>query len=81
MMKSVIARLQKFYMGFWYPVLVVGLVLIGHTIGHEVLFGAMMLLTMILGCWICTDLRFAVSPFLCTIFCVTVEHSDRKSVV
>ena len=76
-MKAFISRLQSFYMGIWYPVLVAGLVFLGHTIGHEVLFGILMLLTMVLGCWICNDLRFAVSPFLCTVFCVTVEHSPN----
>ncbi len=77
MMNLFITRLQSLYKSFWYPVLVVSLVLIGHTAGHEVLFGVIMLFTMALGCWISDDLRFAVTPFLCTIFCVTVEHSPN----
>lgn len=77
MMKKIISCLQSFYMGIWYPVLVVGLVLIGHTMGREVLFCILMLLSMTLGCWICDDLRFAVSPFLFTVFFVTVEHSPN----
>ncbi len=70
-------RVKTFYDGKYYPLLVVLLVFVGHTTGLDMLFGSLMLLSLILGCWICDDLRFAVLPFLCTIFVVTIEHSPN----
>ncbi|MBR2927230.1 MAG: O-antigen ligase family protein [Clostridia bacterium] len=70
-------RIRHFYNGVWYPVLVALLVFVGYCTNLELYFGVFMLATMMLGCFLCDDLRFAISPFLCTIFAVSVAHSPN----
>lgn len=76
-MVSVARKLKSFFDGRYYPVFVALLVFLGHSTEWEVLFGSVMLLSLILGCWVCDDLRFAVSPFLFTIFIVPIAHSPN----
>ena len=76
-MKNPIESVRRFYMGNYYPILVALLVLIGHTTGLDLVFGVLMLSSLILGCFICTDFRFAITPFFCTIFIVTIDHSPN----
>ncbi len=66
---------KKFYDGPWYPLLVALLVLIGHSTDLEVIFGVVMFCTVMLGCFLCDDLRFAITPFLCTVFLVSTNDS------
>ncbi len=49
----------------------------GHSLGLDILFGGIVIASLCLGCWICRDLRFAIAPFTCTIFIVTIEHSPN----
>ena len=76
-MKKIINALHQFYMGFYYPVFVALLIFIGHSTGYDIAFGAVAILSMILACFICTDLRFAIPVFLYTIFIVTIDHSPN----
>lgn len=70
-------RVRSFLGGPYYPLLVITLALVGHSTNLEVWFGIAMLLTMVVGCWLCYDFRFAISPFLCTILFVTADHSPN----
>ena len=77
MMKNTISALRNFYMGLYYPLLVALLILVGHSTGLDILFGGLAILSMVAGCFICTDFRFAIPVFLYTFFIVTVEHSPN----
>ena len=70
-------KLKSFYNGAYYPILVAILVFLGHSTELEILFGGIMMLSLIAGFWICDDMRFAISPFLCTIFIVPIHHSPN----
>ena len=72
-MNTCIETLRRFYGGRYYPILVACLVLLGHCTAQEVLFGALLIVSLIPALLICRDLRFAILPFLCTIFIVSVQ--------
>ncbi|MBQ8433072.1 MAG: O-antigen ligase family protein [Clostridia bacterium] len=76
-MTAVLERLRAFYLGKLYPLVVVLLIFLGHSIGLDIVFGGIVVGSLALGCWICRDLRFAIAPFTCTIFIVTIEHSPN----
>ncbi len=76
-MNKYIQTLQTFYSGKLYPVLVALLVFVGHSLGEELVFSGMIVASVVLACFICNDLRFAVSPFLCAYFLVTIEHGPN----
>lgn len=76
-MEQFFHTLRAFYHGRVYPILVAALIFVGHSTELEVLFGGLMLLTLIGGCLVCHDLRFAITPFLCTIFAVAINHSPN----
>ena len=76
-MKNIVNAMRKFYMGPYYPVFVAMLILVGHSTGYDVAFGAVAILSTVVACFICTDLRFAIPVFICTIFIVTIEHSPN----
>ena len=69
--------LQRFYDGPVYPLLVFALVLTGHTLGQDLIFFALLLITMVPGFLCARDLRFAVAPFLMTLLLVPPEHSPN----
>ncbi len=69
--------LQRFYGGGVYPLVVFALVLTGHTLGQDLIFFALLLITMVPGFLCATDLRFAVAPFLMTLLLVPAEHSPN----
>ncbi len=77
MMKNIINVLRTFYMGLYYPVFVALLIFLGHSTGYDIAFGAVAILSMILACFICSDLRFAIPVFMYTVFIVTIEHSPN----
>ena len=72
-MTSYQTLLRNFYLGKYYHVFVAGLVFLGHASGFEIIFGALMLLSLIPACFLCDDLRFAISPFLYTVFLVSAK--------
>lgn len=72
-MKSGIDYARGFYNGRFYPLLVTVLILLGHSTGYEVAFGIVMLLSVIPACLLCHDLRFALMPFLATVFIVSAK--------
>lgn len=69
--KKSLDLLRNFYNGAYYPILVACLIFFGHALGQELLFGALLLLTVIPACLFCDDLHFAVLPFLCSVFIVS----------
>lgn len=76
-MKTFLDRVREFYNGKLYALLVTVLVLIGHTTGWDIAFFVVMVATMLPGCAIAYDFRFAIMPFLCTVCFVTVEHTPN----
>lgn len=72
-MNDHIDSLRHFYNSKYYPILVALLIFLGHATGFEILFGAAVFLTVIPALMICHDLRFAILPFLCIIFTVSVK--------
>ncbi len=76
-MKTAFERLRDFYNGKWYAMLVTVLILIGHTSGYEIAFFIIMMATVLVGCAVADDFRFAVMPVLCTVCFVTVEHTPN----
>ncbi len=76
-MKTLLDFLRRFYGGIGYPILAVLLIFAGHTSGLDLLFAAILITTVFVGCLIATDLRFAIAPFTCFIFLVTPEHSPN----
>lgn len=72
-MSTSIETLRRFYSGRYYPILVALLILLGHCTAQEVLFGALLIATLIPALLVCRDLRFAILPFLCIIFIVSVQ--------
>ena len=64
---------RAFYGGRLYPALVALTVLLGHATGYEVAFGIAMLLSVVPACWICHDFKFALIPFMCTVFIVSAK--------
>ena len=70
-------KIRNFYGGKLYPVLVALLIFLGHSFELELAFGVLMFLTVIIGCLFCNDLRFAITPFMCTIFIVAINHSPN----
>ncbi len=70
-MTQKIDALRRFYNGRIYPILLCVLILLGNATGYDVAFGIAMLLSVVPGCWLCHDLRFALVPFMCAVFVVT----------
>lgn len=83
-----IEKLQAYFASKWYILTVAVLVLLGHTtfyVGGQMLFGGyqdyifggLMLLLASFACFVCTDFRFMIMPFMAFIFLVTLEHSPN----
>ena len=62
---------RDFYNGRVYPLIVALLILLGNATGYEVAFGIVMLLSLIPAFMICHDLRFALMPFMGTVFIIS----------
>ena len=72
-MKDYQIWLRNFYLGKYYPILAVLLVFFGHATGQEIIFGALLLLSMVPACFLCDDARFALLPLLCVTFTVSAK--------
>ncbi len=72
-MKTFSDSLRLFYNGKNYPLTVALLVLLGHALGAEVLFGALLLALIVPACLVCHDFRFGIAPFLYVIFIVSAK--------
>ena len=72
-MKEICDALRRFYGGVAYPISVAAFVLLGHATGLDVLFGVLLLLSLVPALWLCTDLRFAVAPMTCFLFLVSAK--------
>ncbi len=64
---------RSFYNSKIYPVIVAVLIFLGHAAGQELIFGAILAITLIPALVVARDLRFAILPFLCAIFIVSVH--------
>lgn len=65
--------LRAFYNSRIYPVIVAALIFLGHATGQELIFGAILAVTLIPALLVARDARFAILPFLCAIFIVSVH--------
>ncbi len=83
-----VEKLRSFFASKWYILTVSLLVLLAHTTVYtngrmlfggyqDFIFGGLMLLLASFGCFVCTDLRFMIMPFITFIFLVTLEHSPN----
>ncbi len=79
-MKSKLDLLREFYNGIWYAVLSGLLVVIGNVTGLEVPLFAVMVATFFVACLIAYDFRFALVPFLCTVFFVSPKNAPNITV-
>lgn len=81
-------QLKGFFASRWYIFMVSVLVILGHSTLYkegmmllggyqELIFGGVILLLACVGCYVCTDLRFLMMPFMSLIFLVTLEHSPN----
>ncbi|MBQ7378036.1 MAG: O-antigen ligase family protein [Clostridia bacterium] len=79
-MKTKLDLLREFYSGKWYPLIVAALVVIGNGAGIEVPLFAVLVATFFVGCLIAYDFRFALTPFLCTVFFVSPKNAPNITV-
>ena len=88
MNQAKIEKLQTFFNSKWYILTVSLLVILAHTTVYadgkmllggyqEFIFGGLTLLLASFGCFVCTDFRFMMMPFMAFIFLVTLEHSPN----
>lgn len=88
MNQTKIEKLQWYFASKWYILTVSLLVILAHTTIYvnggmlfggyqEFIFGGLMLLLASFGCYVCTDFRFMMMPFMSFIFLVTLEHSPN----
>ncbi len=79
-MKSKLDLLREFYNGKWYALLIGLLVLIGNVTGWEVQLFAVVVATFFVACLVAYDFRFALVPFLCTVFFVSPVNAPNITV-
>lgn len=72
-MKKCREQALLFYSSAFYPLWVVVLVFMGHLFSMELLFGALLILSLIPAFFLCSDLRFAVMPFLSFVFIISAK--------
>ncbi len=69
--------LSSFINGYFYPVFIALTVLIGHTFSIEIFSFYVIIVSAILGFFLCNnDLKFLVSPVLMIVFCVSEKSSN-----
>lgn len=76
-MKTKLDLLRDFYNSKWYALFVTLLAFLSHLTGYDYACFLVMTVTLIAGCFIAYDFRFAIMPFLCTVCFVTVEHTPN----
>ena len=76
-MKTKLELLREFYNGKWYALFVTLLAFLSHLTGYDIACFLIMTATLVVGCFIAYDFRFAMMPFLCTVCFVTVEHTPN----
>jgi len=74
-MQERLDKIRKFYNSRLYALLITALILVGYATKTEVAFFIVMTVLTVGGCLIAYDFRFAMMPFLATIFFVTIEHT------
>ncbi|MBQ9759955.1 MAG: O-antigen ligase family protein [Clostridia bacterium] len=65
---------RTFYKGAYYPILVLLLVFIGHTMKMELIFGGIMMLTVAFGLLIGHDVKFTMMPLMATFFIIPARN-------
>ncbi len=70
-MKTKLDHLREFYNGRLYPLIVLVLAVLGNAIGQEFICYFLTTVTVFIGCIVAYDLRFALTPFICTVFYVS----------
>lgn len=69
--------LSNFINGYFYPIFIALVVLIGHTFSTEIFSFYVIVISAIIGMFFCkNDLRFLVSPVLMIVFCVSEKSSN-----
>lgn len=68
LMSTVISKMQSFYNGFIYPLIIFSAVIIAHTFSIELLAVIVILASVLPGLIICKDLKFIISPLILFIF-------------
>ncbi len=76
-MKTTLDRLREFYSGKWYPLIVLVLTVFGNALGYEFACFLIMVASFFVACLIAYDFRFALSPFMCTVFFVSPLHAGN----
>lgn len=76
-MKSKLDHLRDFYNGKLYASIIGLLVVVGCTTGLEVELFAVVVASFLLGCCVAYDFRFALVPFLCTVFFVSIKNAPN----
>lgn len=76
-MKTVLDHLRDFYSGKWYPLIVLALTVLGNSLGYEFACFLGMVASFFIGCLFAYDFRFALSPFMCTVFFVSPRHAQN----
>ena len=76
-MKTVWDRLREFYSGKWYPLLVLVLTVLGSSLGYEFACFLIMVASFFFACTFAYDFRFALAPFMCTVFFVSPRHAEN----
>ncbi|MBQ9784646.1 MAG: O-antigen ligase family protein [Clostridia bacterium] len=79
-MKSKLDLLREFYNGKWYAILCGALVVLGNATGWEVQLFSLMVVSFFVACLIAYDFRFALVPFLCTVFFVSPVNAPNITV-
>ncbi len=72
-MTQFLTRVKCFFTGRYYPIFAALLIFLGHATGQEVVFAAILMLSMVPPLLLCNDLRFAILPVLALIFTVSVK--------
>ncbi|MBE6552741.1 MAG: O-antigen ligase family protein [Ruminococcaceae bacterium] len=65
--------IRRFYDGIYYPIAVILLVFLGHVLELDVLFAALIALSVIPALLLCSDLRFLITPYLSIYFVIGVK--------
>ena len=76
MMVRIADACRRLYGGCYYPIMVVVMALLGHCLEADILFIALILLSLVPPLLFCRDLRFAIAPYLCVYY--TISTGDYR---